>query len=47
MLPTNRQADKQTNQHHQKYNLLCQGGSKFGIVKYILCYKMRTNVAKD
>ena len=35
---------KQTNQHHQKHNLLCQGGNKFGIVKYILCYEMRTNV---
>ena len=32
---------KQTNQHHQKHNLLCQEGNKFGIVKYILCYEMR------
>ena len=44
MLPTNRQPDKQTNQHHQKHNLIFQGGNKFGIVKYILCYEMRTNV---
>ena len=45
MLSTNRQTDKQqTNQRHQKHNLLCQGGNKFGIVKYMLCYEMRTNV---
>ena len=39
-----KQTNKQTNQRHQKHNLLCQGGNKFGIVKYILCYEMRTNV---
>ena len=45
MLSTNRQTDtQQTNQRHQKHNLLCQGGNKFGIVKYMLCYEMRTNV---
>ena len=32
MLSTNRQTDtQQTNQRHQKHNLLCQGGNKFGI----------------
>ena len=39
-----KQTNKQTNQRHQKHNLLCQGGNKFGIVKYMLCYEMRTNV---
>ena len=39
-----KQTNKQTNQRHQKHKLLCQGGNKFGIVKYMLRYEMRTNV---
>ena len=41
MLSTDRQTDKQTNQHYQKHNLLCQGGNnnnKWIYEKYNICY---------